>query len=75
MSTLTHPLNNLLSHRTTWNWNQECIPTAIQKLASTEVLVHYDTNLPLKLACNVVQLSHTSYLVVKNDPLHMRLEL
>ena len=55
MSTLAHPLNNLLRHSTQWKWNQECesaFKQLKQKLASAEVLVHYDTSLPLKLACD-----------------------
>ena len=55
MSTPAHPLNNLLRHSTPWNWSQEC-ETAFQqlkqKLASADVLVHYDPNLPLRLACD-----------------------
>ena len=55
MSTIAHPLNNLLKHSTPWRWTQTCQDAFQQlkkKLASTEVLVHYDANLPLKLACD-----------------------
>ena len=55
MSTIAHPLNNLLKHNTAWKWTQACqraFQELKQKLASTDVLVHYDTDLPLKLACN-----------------------
>jgi hypothetical protein len=55
LSTLAHPLNNLLRHSTAWNWNQECenaFQQLKQKLASAEVLVHYDPSLPLRLACD-----------------------
>ena len=55
MSTVAHPLNNLLKHRVAWKWTQACqraFQQLKQKLASTDVLVHYDANLPLKLACD-----------------------
>ena len=55
MSTIAHPLNNLLKHSTSWKWTPACqhaFQQLKQKLASTDVLVHYDTNLPLKLACD-----------------------
>ena len=55
MSTIAHPLNNLLKHSTSWKWTPDCqhaFQQLKQKLASTDVLVHYDTNLPLKLACD-----------------------
>ena len=55
MSTLAHPLNNLLRHSTPWRWNQECVNAfqqLKQRLSSAEVLVHYDPSLPLQLACD-----------------------
>ena len=55
LSTLAQPLNNLLRHSTKWNWSKACenaFQQLKQKLASADVLVHYDTNLPLKLACD-----------------------
>ena len=55
MSTLSHPLNKLLRHNTPWKWSQEyerAFQELKQRLASSEVLVHYDASLPLKLACD-----------------------
>ena len=55
MSALTHPLNHLLGKGVPWRWTKECDQVFQQlkeKLASTEVLVHYDPDLPLKLDCD-----------------------
>ena len=61
MSTLVHPLNNLLQHSTSWNWSQECENAFQQlkrKLACARVLVHYNPSLPLRLACNASAYGH-----------------
>ena len=55
LATLTHPLNQLLRKGAPWVWDKSC-RQAFQnlkvKLASTEVLAHYDVNLPLRLDCD-----------------------
>ena len=55
MSTLTQPLNQLLQQGVKWNWTSECEQVYEQLkgvLASTKVLTHYDTDLPVKLDCD-----------------------
>ena len=68
LSTIIQPLNHLLQHRTRWFWSKECqcaFETLKEKMASSEVLVHYDPSLPLKLDCDAsaygvgAVLSHT----------------
>ena len=58
LSTITHPLNQLLCHQTKWQWSQEC-EKSFQKLkdqlSSDQVLVHYDSTLPVRLACDASQ--------------------
>ena len=53
LSTIVHPLNNLLRRGTQWKWSTEC-KTAFgqtkQILASSQILTHYDPALPLRLA-------------------------
>ena len=55
LATVAHPLNNLLKQFVNWKWTTEC-ENAFQQLkehlVSTAVLVHYDTQLPVKLACD-----------------------
>ena len=55
LSTTTHPLNQLLRHNVKWVWSKSC-ESSFQKLKSQlsakPVLVHYDSTLPLKLACD-----------------------
>ena len=52
---VAHPLNSLLKHSVKWKWSTEC-ETAFQnlkqQLTSTAVLVHYEVQLPIKLACD-----------------------
>ena len=53
LSSLLHPLNNLLCHGTPWKWSTECAKAfdlAKEKLVSSSVLVHYDPSLPIQLA-------------------------
>ena len=53
LSTMIHPLNALLGQGRKWNWTQECanaFKAAKQSLTSDSVLVHYDPQLPLRLA-------------------------
>ena len=55
MSFITQPLNHLLGKSIPWKWTAECkkaFDELKEKLASTEVLVHYDVHLPVKLACD-----------------------
>ena len=67
-STITHPLNQLLKNGTRWVWSKACNKAFLllkEKLASAEVLAHYDVNLPMKLDCDAsaygigAVLSHT----------------
>ena len=53
LSSLLHPLNELLRHETPWKWSaaqDEAFKIAKEKITSPNVLVHYDPNLPLRLA-------------------------
>ena len=58
LSTIIHPLNQLLCHQTKWQWSQEC-EKSFQKLkdqlSSDQVLVYYDSTLPIRLACDASQ--------------------
>ena len=52
-STTAHPLNKLVEHQAKWRWTQECedaFQELKQQLASSTVLVHYDSQKPLRLA-------------------------
>jgi len=55
LSTTTYPLNQLLQHNSKWSWSKAC-ESAFQKLkrrlSSKPILAHYDSTLPLKLACD-----------------------
>lgn len=53
LSTLLHPLNNLLKKGENWSWTGECqdaFKKAKEGLVSSQVLVHYDSTLPVVLA-------------------------
>ena len=53
LSTVIHPLNQLLSHKVEWEWTVQCQEAFIRAkelLASSEVLAHYDLKLPITLA-------------------------
>ena len=55
LSTLLHPLNNLLREGVLWSWQPECqqaFESAKELLQSAKVLAHYVVNLPIKLACD-----------------------
>ena len=55
LATVTEPLNQLLDKGTQWQWSSDCEKAFAQlknTLSSTSVLVHYDTNSPLRLACD-----------------------
>ena len=50
LSTLMHPLNNLLREGVSWSWQPECqeaFESAKELLQSAKVLAHYDVNLPI----------------------------
>lgn len=68
LSILTCPLHWLLCKGARWRWGKACEQAFKQlkaKLASTEVLAHYDPSLPIKLDCDAsaygvgAVLSHT----------------
>ena len=55
LSTLTYPLNRLLCKGAPWVWNKSYQRAFMQlkaRLASTDVLAHYDMNVPLRLDCD-----------------------
>ena len=55
LATLLHPLNCLLQHGRTWSWSKDCeeaFKRAKVELISSRVLVHYDINLPIKVAAD-----------------------
>ena len=52
-ATILAPLNNLLRKDADWKWSskfQETFDLAKKTLVSSEVLVHYNPNLPIRLA-------------------------
>ena len=52
---LLHPLNNLLKKGQKWVWSQKCahaFQQAKQALVSSAVLVHYDPELPIRVAAD-----------------------
>lgn len=55
-STILHPLHNLLRKEATWVWTSECAKAfedAKQLSKQNKVLVHYNTRLPLRIACEI----------------------
>ena len=55
LSTLIQSLNHLLCRDVSWKWSKDCqkaFDTLKEWLASSEVLVHYYPDLPLKLDCD-----------------------
>jgi len=53
LSSLIHPLNALLRKDARWSWSSQCAKAfkeAKERLVSSQVLVHYDSNLPIVLA-------------------------
>ena len=56
LSTITQPLNHVLYQSISWKWTKECQQAFLnlkRQLASSEVLVHYNPDLLLKLDCDV----------------------
>ena len=54
-STTLKPLHNLLKNEVKWVWTAECAKAfegAKQLLKQNTVLVHYNTRMPLKIACD-----------------------
>ena len=55
LAAILQPLNDLLQKGKKWCWTAECseaVKTARQLLTTSNVLVHYDPTLPLKLAAD-----------------------
>ena len=55
LSSLLHPLNRLLSKDSKWKWTSECdsvFQAAKKSLTSSSVLVHYNPDLPLRVAAD-----------------------
>lgn len=55
LATDLKPLNELLSKETKWQWTSACesaFQKAKERLASPEILTHYNRELPLHLACD-----------------------
>ena len=53
LSTVIHPLNRLLRTNVKWSWTNECresFKEAKNLLKKSNVLIHYDPSLPVKLA-------------------------
>ena len=53
LSSLLYPLNRLLCKNNKWLWTRECdlaFQEAKQQLLSSDVLVHYDSTLPVVMA-------------------------
>ena len=53
LATITKPLNHLLNKDVKWKWASECAKAFMATknvLVSSEVLVHYNLNLPISLA-------------------------
>ena len=58
LATIVKPLNDLLQKGKKWIWSSQCtqaVRTAKQLLTASNVLTHYDPNLPLKLAADASQ--------------------
>ena len=55
LASITQSLNQLLCKKNHWKWTIKCqkaFTTLKPKLTSTNMLVHYDVDLPLRLACD-----------------------
>ena len=58
LANIVKPLNELLQKGKKWIWSSQCtqaVRTAKQLLTASNVLTHYDPNLPLKLAADASQ--------------------
>ena len=55
LSTIIHPLNELLQTDRRWRWSEECMEafkTAKKQLTSGQLLTHYDPSLPIHMAAD-----------------------
>lgn len=55
IATVLHPLNSLLQLKSVWKWTAACEQAFIaakQLITSEKVLIHYNPDLPLRLACD-----------------------
>ena len=55
LATILHPLNKLLQKDCRWHWSSECaraFQAAKEGLTSSQVLLHYDPTLPIKVAAD-----------------------
>ena len=53
LSSLIHPLNQLLRQTTPWKWTEECdtaFKAAKSRIVTPNGLAHYDPKLPIQLA-------------------------
>ena len=53
LATILHLLNELLCNNHQWKWSKECqqsFESAKEKLTSSTVLVHYNPELPIRMA-------------------------
>ena len=58
LSTIAHPLYELLKKEVQWKWStkcQEAFETIKKEITSDKFLVHYKPDLPLKLVCDASQ--------------------
>ncbi|XP_036815479.1 uncharacterized protein LOC118943635 [Oncorhynchus mykiss] len=68
LSAVLQPLNQLLEKNRTWRWTEQCENAFLEAkrlITSEQVLMHYDPEMPVKLACDAspyglgAVLSHT----------------
>lgn len=55
LATILHPLNAMLQKEVKWKWSLECekaFQEAKAQLLTPSVLTHYDSRLPVRLACD-----------------------
>ena len=52
LSTILHPLNDLLKKSRNWNWTKACTQAVQLAKNALTVLTHYNPALPLKLAAD-----------------------
>ena len=55
LASILYPLNQLLQKNHKWSWTPDCVKAfqaAKEGLISSQVLVHYDPNLPIKVAAD-----------------------
>ena len=56
-STVLHPLHQLLEQNSKWQWTEQCkqaFTEAKRMITSELVLTHYDSALPVRLACDAL---------------------